>query len=576
MNAARTSTRPTLLAALLLAPSAVAAGGPADELHALLTAHCADCHNADLTEGEFDLTNLLDGAGDDAPSDAARGRAVVRMWERVQAGEMPPPEFELIDDAERTRVIAALEAERGRLTERLRDDPGAPAMTRLTRYEYRNVFRDLSGGAVTRAGRFLPNEGGAGEGFANVGAAQTMTPPLFESYVDAAKDALRHLRLYPADAGWSDGAGMDGAAANGDPAVVWSPVPRAPVATPREAIKEATDDVIAWYVAQQQAWGEEHREELAARLGFVHAAYLEAAYRFHRRTDRDAEIAAFASAPLDPNRPVGDRVPLSPAALRTWIDILTTAEQSSPHRGWAEAWRTLAEENEPTPAELRRRCAAIVSGKEAASTETGDYAPPYEISFREAKEETLRIAREENRWPFRIEIGDADELFLLITDGGDGNRGEDMMWRGGRFLFRDGSAEPWQEVTAVRGASSGREFPWGVDANGAKTLPADAVGARPPAALKVAVPAGASLFEVELALAPGTDRASVQGLVLREKPKNSRYVRDRAVFGGRPKASASGTLSPEQKRALKKRNVAEANRTKIGLNAERNVFADWT
>lgn len=164
-----------------------------------------------------------------------------------------------------------------------------------------------------------------------------------------------------------------------------------------------------------------------------------------------------------------------------------------------------------------------------------------------------------------------------MTDAGDGGRGEYAVWRQGRFVFRDGSSKPWQKTVTIVGANSGREYPWGFDGEGSKTLGEDAVGAKPPGALKFAVPEDAIVFEVDLALDENrTETASIQALVLKQKPKSQSYVPGRFVFGGKKRpVSADAELKKEQRRALRKRNIAEANRTKIGLNAERNVLGSW-
>ena len=103
------------------------------------------------------------------------------------------------------------------------------------------------------------------------------------------------------------------------------------------------------------------------------------------------------------------------------------------------------------------------------------------------------------------------------------------------------------------------------------------MGAKPPGALKFTVPNDAIVFEVDLTLDENrTKRASIQALVLKEKPKSQSYVPGRYVFGGKKRpVSAGAKLKEEQQRALRRRNVSEANRTKIGLNAERNVLASW-
>lgn len=548
-------------------------------LQRALTAHCFDCHNEDTTEGEFSLQALLEGTA--RPEDAAT--ALERIYVRVGAGEMPPEDADTLGDGDRRDLIASVDARIRNLAEQLRDDPGVVAMPRLTPYEYRNVICELSGGIVTDGGRLLPNEGGAGEGFANVGAAQVMTLPQYEKYIDAAKDALRHLRVYP-----GSGRGHESRPSPPRPASttrgfvassttsVWMPFPRSAVDAPAAARKEVVDEIIAWHVAQQQKWGAEHRDHLEQELGFVHAAYLEAALNYLQRNDHAAELHNFAS--IASRNSQSERINLAPAAMKKWWAILNSDDKSSPHAAWAAKWRRLAEEAELSPAERRARCVAIVAGDNNIVVETEDFAPPYEISFHEAKEEVLEAAEKKGHWPFRIEIGDAKELFLIVTDAGDGNRGEYAVWRRGRFVFRDGSSKPWQDAVTIIGARSGKEYPFGFDGEQSNVLSDDAVGAKPPGALKFAVPENAIVFEVDLTLDENrTKLASIQALVLKEKPKSSSYIPGRFVFGGKKRpVSAGAKLKQEQERALRKRNVSEANKTKIGLNAERNVFSTWS
>lgn len=531
-----------MLVAFMLLTNAAAAAEPA----AVIKTFCADCHGADTQEAELNLVSLF-SSPESLRGDFRRLQGILRV---VESGEMPPDEFEpRLPTAARAQLVDWLRAEIAAIAEAERDDPGVVVMSRLAKHEYRNVIRDLTGGVVMNAGRLMPNEGGAGEGFANVGEAQGMSAAQFEKYVEAAKDVLRHLRVYPLECGDSSAHSK----------MVWSPIPREPVDAPQHAVKEATDDIIAWYVAQQQKWGEEHRDALAQKYGSAHAIYLEAAWRTrHGKSPVDAVLA--------------------PVALKKWTSILSEAKDDSPFIDWARAWRKLPATL--TDEEVRAECLAIASGQRGGSTnvESEDFAPPYEISFHEAREEVLEAANRHGRWPFRIDIGEAKELFLVVTDAGDGGRGEYAVWQRGRIVFKNGSAKPWQDVVEVIGANSGRRFPWGIDGEGSKVLGPDAIGVKPPGALKFAVPKEAIVFEVELTLDTNrTKLASIQSLVLKEKPKSQSYIPGRFVFGGKKRqADVSREENKQRDRLLRQRNVAEANKTKIGLNAERNVFADWT
>ncbi len=557
----RSALRAVRRVGVLLAAFATVAAPAAEtrrEVSALLATldplaekYCYKCHDDAVTEGELDLATLLAPDRATAPSHAI----LEKILEVVSSGEMPPRKAKAQPSAvERTAMVNAVRGHVARLQRETRGDPGPVVISRLSKAEYRNVIRDLTGGIVRTGGEFLPNEGGAGEGFANVGEAQGMGVAQFEKYLEAAKGALRHLRATPAT-------GLE-----------WRPMPADAVNDPGEARADAIYDIVQWYFRQQQRWGAEHRDQLQATLGFSHAAYLEAAWRYRWRTElglADADLSAIAGT---------YEIPLGPVSLEKWWTILNDSDPKSPHAAWAAAWRDLPNSSAITAPELRRRCVAIVAGPgQTQLDDSGEFAPPYEVSFHETKEEVLSAAYG-GRWPFRIEIGDAKELFIVITDAGDGG-GEFALWRQGRFVFRDGTVRPWQDVTGLIGANSGRVFPWGHDGANEARLSPDAIGMRAPGTLKFSVPAGAVTFEVEAALDKQlTQVASIQALVLKEKPASQSFVPGRKVFGGRTRqvTDPAARANRERDRLLRLRNVAEANETKLGLNAERNILAGWT
>jgi len=121
-------------------------------------------------------------------------------------------------------------------------------------------------------------------------------------------------------------------------------------------------------------------------------------------------------------------------------------------------------------------------------------------------------------------------------------------------------------VTVV-GANSGREFKWGFDGEKSKTLGDDAVGAKPPGALKFTVPENAIVFEVDLSLDENrTKQVSIQALVLTEKPKSQSYVPGRYVFGGKKRpVSAAAELKKEQQRAEKMKCLGSESDQNVGL-----------
>ncbi|MEQ8784827.1 MAG: DUF1592 domain-containing protein [Pirellulaceae bacterium] len=527
----------------------------ADDGAATVKSHCLDCHSRDLTEGEFSVEPLLA----DQLHTASRAQVMEKMRKRIAAGEMPPEDAVALETAERKQLLAWLDASLARLSEQLRDDPGLVVMPRLTPAEYRNVIRDLSGGVVTGGGRFLPNEGGAGEGFSNVGEAQGMNAAQLEKYLEAARDVLRHLRVSPT-------AGM-----------VWREVPREAVDKPHEARFELVNDIIAWHGEQQIVWGNGHLRELEKAHGLSHGLYLEAAWRYRWRDQLGLEESTLAdiACDFDPE--------LSPLILAKWWDLLHQPKPSENTAGVIAQWKALPEPGTAEAADIRELCRAIESWKDEVDhddQQENPFAPPYELSFQDEQSRAeVKAAAKTGTWPFEIEVGDAKELFLVLTDNNDGGSDDYGSWHRGRFELADGSRRDWKELVTVH-QLDGDPVEWGYhpkrEGRGPKS-----VGAHAPAILKFNVPDAAVKFFVEFFITDNDARqSSVQALVLREAPpeKHRRVYPQRFVFGGADSRRVGKKLASFEafEREIRKRNVPSANLTKVGLNAERNVLFDWT
>ena len=74
----------------------------ADQERNLLATHCRDCHSGGSAEGGFDLDQLSDDLS--VPGHAQRW---TRLLDRVQAGEMPPPDVSELKPADRKLFVAA-------------------------------------------------------------------------------------------------------------------------------------------------------------------------------------------------------------------------------------------------------------------------------------------------------------------------------------------------------------------------------------------------------------------------------------------------------------------------------------
>ena len=173
-----------LVAALACAcaESPPAAGGVADErLASFLASNCADCHGEWVQEGGLDLESLSDDL-----TDPEVRRVWVQAHDRLEAGEMPPPEDAALTDGERAAALAALAAA-VRAAEAA-DEP--PAMRRLNRTEYEYALRDLLGTPHLDVADRLPADAEA-YGFDHVGSALRSSPVQLARLLEAADAALR-------------------------------------------------------------------------------------------------------------------------------------------------------------------------------------------------------------------------------------------------------------------------------------------------------------------------------------------------------------------------------------------------
>ncbi|WP_461506004.1 DUF1592 domain-containing protein [Rhodopirellula baltica] len=171
---------------------AVNAGEPTSvsnpEIQTFLQNHCSDCHADGASEGGLNLDTLprtIGGAADLA--------VWVRIHDRVQTGEMPPPDSSTLDETRRTDFIAALATP---LNQHHASEKGT-VLRRLNRREYENTLNDLFGTAVELE-TLLPADGRNHE-FDNVGESLGISMVHLERYLDAADLVLESAIAKTAD-----------------------------------------------------------------------------------------------------------------------------------------------------------------------------------------------------------------------------------------------------------------------------------------------------------------------------------------------------------------------------------------
>ena len=143
---------------------------------------CISCHNDRSVRGNLSLEDF------DVEVAADYSEVAERMVRKLRAGMMPPrpigPQegealLRLVEELERNLDTAAVKA----------PNPGVRTFQRLNRPEYGRAIQDLLGLDVD-AGDWLPLDQ-LSANFDNIADAQTLSPMLLESYLNAASDISR-------------------------------------------------------------------------------------------------------------------------------------------------------------------------------------------------------------------------------------------------------------------------------------------------------------------------------------------------------------------------------------------------
>ncbi|MEM7697395.1 MAG: DUF1592 domain-containing protein [Verrucomicrobiota bacterium] len=155
-----------------------------DGLEDFLWANCYDCHDDLRSEAELDLTQL-----DWDPSDPDNQQRWVRIFKRVEAGEMPPREAKEHPSQEsvaaflgdlKSPLVAAVQARN--------ESEGRVTFRRMTRRQHERTIQDLLGIAIPLQG-FLPDDAEF-HGFETVSVVQQVSHFHFARYLEAADAAL--------------------------------------------------------------------------------------------------------------------------------------------------------------------------------------------------------------------------------------------------------------------------------------------------------------------------------------------------------------------------------------------------
>ncbi|MCA9226814.1 MAG: DUF1587 domain-containing protein, partial [Planctomycetales bacterium] len=157
----------------------------------IIQSRCVECHSGDKPDGEFDLGKFKDGK-----SAIDAGDIWDRVARRVRQNEMPPPGSPGLNDPQKGAFHRWVDSRPNQnLCNQLATDEtqswyrGHVMSRRLTRTEYRNAMRDLTG-VELQASELPPSDGAGGEGFDTVGDSLFTSPIHLESYLAAADRAV--------------------------------------------------------------------------------------------------------------------------------------------------------------------------------------------------------------------------------------------------------------------------------------------------------------------------------------------------------------------------------------------------
>ena len=111
-----------------------------------------------------------------------------KVFHKLRAGEMPPAGMPRPDAATYAALTSSLESELDR-NALAHPNPGAPAVHRLNRAEYRNAVRDLLDLDLDHSANLPPDD--TGYGFDNIGDVLTVSPLHMEKYLANARRIAR-------------------------------------------------------------------------------------------------------------------------------------------------------------------------------------------------------------------------------------------------------------------------------------------------------------------------------------------------------------------------------------------------
>jgi hypothetical protein len=150
---------------------------------AFLEKECGECHDADVKKGGLDVGAL---------SGELKGESYVewvKIYDRVRAGEMPPPKEKRPEAKAMEEALKVLARELTKADVARAQKEGRAELRRLNRVEFENTLRDLLAMPALKLADALP-EDGKSHGFDKLADALDISFVHLESYLGAVDKAL--------------------------------------------------------------------------------------------------------------------------------------------------------------------------------------------------------------------------------------------------------------------------------------------------------------------------------------------------------------------------------------------------
>lgn len=152
------------------------------EIRPILVKYCIECHAAHTAKADLRIDALneqFQGPHSETWHD---------ILNRVSIGEMPPQNAKGLPTEQRRRLVDWIRTNLNQIENQERTG-GQTVLRRLTRYEYNNTLRDLTGVALDYS-IDLPPDSRSPNGFKNNGSVLGITPMQLEYYLRAARKAM--------------------------------------------------------------------------------------------------------------------------------------------------------------------------------------------------------------------------------------------------------------------------------------------------------------------------------------------------------------------------------------------------